>query len=221
MSIGPLSEDLRELIDRAGTSSPPAELEDAMFTELQRSIAATSVVAAPPLVAAFGKWGLASAGAALLVGFSAGALVFRDAVPAPIVAPPTAVVPVEQDRAPELADAGTATGPVQVAIPAPKRADARALKDVDVVEEQRLIETARTALLRRETALARAPLEEHARRFPRGQLTEEREAIWVQVLLNEGQRTQARQRAEAFVQRYPDSLLRPAVAPALRDDREP
>lgn len=221
MSIEPLPEDLRNLIDRAGAASPPAGLENAMLAELQRSIAATSAVAAPPLMTAFGKWGLASAGAALFVGFAAGALAFRDTAPEPVAAARPAAVPVEQPRLPEWVDAGTASASVQLSAPAPKRADARAVKDVDMVEEQRLIETARTALLRREAALARAPLEEHARRFPRGQLSEEREAIWVQVLLNEGQRSQARQRAEAFIQRYPDSLLMPSVTPALRADQGP
>ena len=56
----------------------------------------------------------------------------------------------------------------------------------------------------------------HALRFPEGQLTEERESLWVQVLVTSGRFDEARQRAQHFRRRYPDSLLLPGVNETLR-----
>jgi hypothetical protein len=54
-----------------------------------------------------------------------------------------------------------------------------------------------------------ALLSEHARRFPKGQLTEEREALRVRALAGAGRTEEAKRASEAFAQRFPHSLLLP------------
>lgn len=54
-----------------------------------------------------------------------------------------------------------------------------------------------------------ALLSEHGRRFPKGQLTEEREALRVRGLAGAGRTEEARRASEAFAQKFPRSLLLP------------
>jgi hypothetical protein len=75
-----------------------------------------------------------------------------------------------------------------------------------------LLQGARAALAASDFATARNALLEHARRFPSGQLTEEREALRVKTLLGLGRPQEARQAARAFEARFPDSVLGPAVS---------
>jgi outer membrane protein assembly factor BamD (BamD/ComL family) len=81
--------------------------------------------------------------------------------------------------------------------------------------EQALLDAARTALAQGHAADALSPLEAHARRFPRGLLAEEREALSVNALVTVGRNDEARRRGTRFLQRYPSSLLRPTVEAAI------
>ncbi len=81
--------------------------------------------------------------------------------------------------------------------------------------ERVLLDRARTALTRRSPRDALAALSEHSRRYPRGRLTEEREALMIQALIAAGRYETARRRAEAFHRRYPTSLFRVSVDAAL------
>lgn len=80
--------------------------------------------------------------------------------------------------------------------------------------EQALLEQARAAVAT-DAAAARAPLTEHERRFPRGQLAEEREALLVLALARAGETTAARKRADRFFERWPSSLHAAMVHAAL------
>jgi hypothetical protein len=55
----------------------------------------------------------------------------------------------------------------------------------------------------------------HARKFPNGQLEEEREALWVQALVASGDAGSARARGELFRRRFPRSIQLPIVDAAL------
>jgi hypothetical protein len=88
-------------------------------------------------------------------------------------------------------------------------------RDVDLAAERALLEVARTALARGDSASALAALDQHAGRFPRGRLIEERESLAVQALAASGRRDEAQRRAEQFRRRSPDSMLLPAVEEAL------
>jgi hypothetical protein len=88
-----------------------------------------------------------------------------------------------------------------------------------LTEENVPIAAALSALARGAPSAALASLEQHARRFPAGQLEEEREALWVQALAAAGRADQARSRAERFRRRFPDSIQQDAVTAALAQIR--
>ena len=52
---------------------------------------------------------------------------------------------------------------------------------------------------------------EHARRYPDGQLAEEREVLGIQAMVRSGNYAEARSRAQAFLTNYPDSPLHRVV----------
>jgi hypothetical protein len=82
------------------------------------------------------------------------------------------------------------------------------------VDEFRLLRAARQALAER-PARALELTDEHARRFARGMLSQEREAIAVDALVQLGREGQARTRAQAFLGAYPSSPYRSRVERAL------
>jgi hypothetical protein len=90
----------------------------------------------------------------------------------------------------------------------------------DLVRERELLDVARAALARGRPADAVAAAEEHARRWPRGHLAEEREVVFVQGLVAAGRRREAETKATQFRERFPASMLTPAVDLAL-DERKP
>jgi hypothetical protein len=91
-----------------------------------------------------------------------------------------------------------------------------ALQDQALARERSLIEVARTALTRNDAAAALRALRTHARQFPHGRLTEERESLAVQALVSVGEHAAARRRGSRFKRQYPTSLLLPVVENALR-----
>lgn len=126
-------------------------------------------------------------------------------VPAPPKSPEPQVAPVITE------DAGLKK-PVTPAHTEPPQDE----RDRLLEKENALITRAQSALARREAKLAIGALEAHAARFDKGQLSEEREALWVQALAMAGESEAARARAERFKKRYPRSMLMPAVDAALR-----
>jgi hypothetical protein len=77
--------------------------------------------------------------------------------------------------------------------------------------ELHLLEKARAAVAQEDYALAMQLLAEHGRRFKRGRLVEEREALRVKALAGLGRRGDARRAAVQFEARFPRSPLLPAV----------
>ncbi len=77
--------------------------------------------------------------------------------------------------------------------------------------ERALLDDARGALGSGDAARALGLLDEHARRFPKGQLGEEREALAIQALVALGRRDEARARAASFKAALPNSLFLPAI----------
>jgi hypothetical protein len=77
--------------------------------------------------------------------------------------------------------------------------------------ERALLEIARTALAHGKAVDAITVLGQHEREFPNGQLSEERESLRVQCLVNSGKGSEARLRANEFRRRFPRSILLPAV----------
>ncbi|MFO0610017.1 MAG: hypothetical protein U0324_43060 [Polyangiales bacterium] len=120
-------------------------------------------------------------------------------MPAPAVAPTPAPV--------------VAPAPVPVALPSPAvvaRPRPQPAPDT-LAEELRLLNAARRALAAHQLDDAARPLAEHARRFPRGQLAEEREATAALVTCARGDRDASARAAERFLRAHPRSPQGPRV----------
>lgn len=134
--------------------------------------------------------------------------------PAPRPQPVPAVVAPPAPTAPPVV---AAPSPPVIAAPAPVPtvpvAVAPRVERDDLPAELRWIERAQTALAANDPAAAQAALRGHARAFPRGHLSEEREALAVQVLCASGRADEARRAAAVFIARHPGS---PQVARVRR-----
>lgn len=157
-----------------------------------------------------------------LVG-GAGVALRRDHPRAPSV--PAAVARAGTSRAPARVEA-TVVAPhaLQPALsPAPPTpaalapATATPIEDHDraMQDEVALLDRAMAALERDDVAGASAALSQHARRFPRGRLSPEREAMRVRCVVAGGDAAAAEAARVRFHQRYPRSVLGAAVDRAV------
>lgn len=78
---------------------------------------------------------------------------------------------------------------------------------VRVAAEHRVLDEARAAVVRGEPEKALVATAEHAQRFPRGTLTEERYAIEIRALAHLNRKNEARAALEELTTRYPHSFL--------------
>lgn len=190
--------------DGGGTASQPPVAE-AIAT---KSLVAKAVVA--KLVVASSVVSLAVGG---VIGATGHALL-RPA-PAPIAQPaPPPPVPAKVEVPPPP----PSPAPVAPAPPVPNRplpppppAAPRLTPDEALALERSYVEQARAALARQNPTSALEALAEHARRFPSGQLAEERLALEVMALTSAGRSDEARSAAARFRQRFPTGLFRSTV----------
>jgi hypothetical protein len=105
---------------------------------------------------------------------------------------------------------------VEAASPRPRSVRASSPVAYDLAAERRLLEHARADLLRHDADAALVALGEHARRFPRGVLSEERDALRVEALVSSARYDDARAAGATFRAAHPGSLLTSAVDSALR-----
>jgi hypothetical protein len=167
--------------------------------------------------------GAAGAGAggllkSILIGLALGSVVAAGIVtrPDPQPAAPAieASVPVEATPAKRLEASGDDAGAPEVAAPAPRAfasASASAGRDGSLGAERLLLDEAQHAVSQGHSAAAFAALERHVAEFPRGRMSEEREAIWIRALAGAGRIDEARERAARFRRGYPRSMLVPAL----------
>ena len=104
--------------------------------------------------------------------------------------------------------------PERAARAAPERPSRRAhvAAEVDrLIAEVDLVQRAHAAYTRRDFSGTLALVAEHARRFPKGHLAEEREALRVRSLNALGRRHEAHRAAAAFAVQFPRSVLLPRV----------
>jgi hypothetical protein len=116
--------------------------------------------------------------------------------------------PSEPARVPTRPMSSAATVPSAPIAPAASAAATEA----SLGAQQALLDTARRALSRGDSAAALQALEGHAARFPRSVLEEEREALIVKALRAAQRNAEANQRAARFATRYPSSVFLPSVA---------
>lgn len=89
-------------------------------------------------------------------------------------------------------------------------------EDLQLREERAMIDVARMAVARGEGEHAITALQRHARKYPHGQLREERDALWIRALKLSGDLESARKRENDFRQAYPDSLVAPPASSGTR-----
>ncbi len=89
-------------------------------------------------------------------------------------------------------------------------------RDTDLAAERNLIDTARAALARGDSAGTLAVLGRHQREFSKGKLVEEREALRVLALVRSGKGAEARQQGAQFQRAYPQSFFGKAIEAALQ-----
>lgn len=172
-------------------------------------------------IAVFGAFVLGA-----IAGAGAHAFVRRHDSPSPPIV--TTVVVERQIQVPVYASASVqapATPPPEVAAsvtsvqpsahPSAAATGAISGKDTALAAERSLLEIARSALAHGDSASALDALGKHQAQFPKGQLSEEREALYVQALAMAGRMTEAKQRAERFEKIWPKSMLLPAVQAAV------
>jgi hypothetical protein len=130
-----------------------------------------------------------------------------EAAPAQAPTPKTASAAPEQATPPERA-APEATPPAASfgPTPAPPPSSAGTLRG-----ERLLLESATAALMRGDPTTALGTLQKHARLYPRGALSEEREVLWVKALRAQGNAAAAEKRANDFKRRFPSSLQQGAL----------
>jgi hypothetical protein len=153
------------------------------------------------LAASLAIVGVAVAAAAMLHGRSA--------------EPPSMPLPTSPSEAP--------IGPGPSVAPPPPPAEARvaqahsvrpgrtATKGEALTAELELLGRAQAAYTRRDFSAALALAAEHARRFPKGHLAEQREALRVRSLVGSGRTDEAHRAAAAFAVQFPRSVLLPRV----------
>lgn len=136
---------------------------------------------------------------------------------APVVhaAPSPALAPRAPQATPEPASRPTANAHANAGRPS-----ATIDESPDALEEeQRLLGAAQRSLTQRDSAGALATIRAHARRFPRGTLAEERDALEIRALLLAQREDEARALAARFRRRYPDSVFIATIDARLGDPR--
>jgi hypothetical protein len=138
------------------------------------------------------------------------------------VAPPPPAAPAAQPLPPPVSDAVAerkTPGAGHAESPSPRPAHATRVelreRDRGLGAERLLIEQARTALARENSAAALAVLERHRREFPQGELEEERESLQVVALVGLERYEQARKIGARFHQRFPRSIFGAMIDEAL------
>lgn len=134
--------------------------------------------------------------------------------PRPITSPPAA--PLVEDPT-----SGTAVAPPEHAASPERRRPAQKAREAPstLAEEIALLEKIRAALLADAPTRALDHVREHARRFPRGVLAQEREALRAVAMCTAGQ-SGGRAKAKSFTRAHPQSPLVAKVRAACSDEEK-
>lgn len=153
---------------------------------------------------------------AIAVAFAGGAAVGGTTVSL-LQDPPAERVVIVHEPAPKALVVETASTTAQPEPPRPTPSPKPRREGPPPVDERErmLLERARVALGRGETAEAIAALESHDRAYRETGLAEEREALWIIALHRGGRDKEARARYEQLRRRYPRSLFLPPARAEL------
>ena len=233
MSAHDYSADPLESLRRAEDSAPPPGAQERVLALLSASSFGASLaggaLCSPPagftagalrqLAQRFAAWSLLPLAAGVIIGASGQALLSTKR--AQQASPPAATVALLASALPPQPRAESASSSVSVAPVAASNSAATSLAKVptgDVLSQERaVLDRARQKLAVGEPEHALQFLEQHARRYPNGKLTEEREAMLINVLVSIGRAEQAKAHGAAFSKRFPSSLMLSSVKAALAD----
>jgi hypothetical protein len=117
-----------------------------------------------------------------------------------------------------------ASAPAPATTPPPATAPQRTAaapndSEQQLAAESALLDVARTALARGEPDRALEAVGRHVSQFPRGLLSEEREALAIKALALAGRGEEARDRAARFRERYPVSMFLRSIDASLKTVR--
>ena len=159
----------------------------------------------------FLRWSVAPLALGIAIGAGSQASLTSNHPPV-AATPPSLPVPLPA-LVPPVANDEPAPPPAEPAATSPQPS-ARAPRST-LTDERILLDRARRQLASDEPSRALVFLEEHAQRFGRGLLSEEREAMRINVLVRLGRKDEAKTRGEAFAARFPNSIMGSSVRAAL------
>lgn len=128
--------------------------------------------------------------------------------------PLSATVAIDRSPVPSVAIEALPSAKVPPVVATPESSAGSA---AGLAAERALLDIARAAFARGEPNEALVAAQRHAKDYPQGVLTEERDALAIRALAAMGRRDEASARAQKFRTKYPKSLLLPAIDSALRD----
>jgi TolA-binding protein len=207
----------RSLLKRLNEQAPPAGSVDQGWAALAAEIPALhggGLAGSSPVHAAHAAGGTGVVLAAKIVAgvaIAGGVLWGGSALLKPESASPSPhhelVIPAETPPAPRAPEAVTETSPEQaVAKPEPPMAPAHpASSATTLVEEGRLLAKAHELVQSGQSQDALEVLRLSQARYPRSVLYQEREVLTIEALAATGAASSAKQRAERFLKRYPNS----------------
>lgn len=209
--------DLDDVLYDARRPRPVPELVRARALSRARKVAQAPVaLLEPPRTRRALLAGRAAMAAALVLGVAGVAFAlgqnWQSRAPSPppksLVAQPPAKAP-PRTMAPAVASAPEPEHASQsLPKPTPARVTPRSVTTSGLFDtESELMRRAHSAYAERNFGMALKLASEHARKFPRGVLAEEREALRVRSFAGAGQTADARRAAAAFAQRFPRSVL--------------
>lgn len=211
--LTPLDAEMLALLANERVACPPDGARERVMNRLASTIPSLGGSGAPPAAGGLGGGTIASIVGALIVGGGVGALI-QSSVPHADVARPSfdRIVYMTLPAAAPAQPLASAAAPSSATLaPAPA-----AVSPLEALAAERgILDRAKRALARGAPDDALEAIAEHARRFPRGALSEEREALRVQALVRAGRYAEARARADEFRRRAPQSLFMPAVDSAM------
>lgn len=225
--LPPLGDDVESVLRRAGRPRPPTEFEARVMRRVAATITAGAAGVALGATASAGTSAATGAGSVglgiksgligvglLAVGAGTGIALDRTVLAPP--APPPEIRIVTKEVRVEVPVEVRVEVPVERPAPAVAPRPAAPSSDRLLAEERAIVEMGRTALARGESALALKHCQDHAKRFPGGQLAEEREVLWIRALVAAGRTADAKTRAASFQKRFPHSLLTGSVLESIR-----
>jgi len=221
--LPPFDDDVAAFLDAERRVAPPTPATQArVLGALDARIAAAAGAAqvAGGASATIGAAALARRALPLLGAFVLGGLVTALVLPRRPSSPVERVVekviyvdrpaPVAASASPPAPSPSPAPSPAPAAVP-----DAQPSPGDRLAAERALLDIARGAFASGDAEGALTAIQRHARDFPRGELTEEREALAVKSLVMAGRYDAARARGARFRAQYPRSVMLRSVESAL------